>query len=407
MKKNIVALVAAGCASGLFAMPSVSNVSMTQDQASGVVTIGYRLGGEPAVITLDVLTNGVSIGARNLRDLVDPNAGGLGSPVTRLVGVGDHTVLWRPTKTWPGYRFENGEVSVSVTAWATNQPPDYMVIDCMTKSNVWYYVDADSLPEGDVTNDVYRTTRLVMRRIPAAGVKWRMGTSSSTRYVTFTNDYYMGVYPVTYKQHELLVGSRPSWPTTSWSNEDADYRPVCRISYNSIRGTSLLWPGNGHAVDATSPLGKMRAFSGVAFDLPTDAQWEYACRAGTATKYNNGSDTFSTSIGWTSANSGLVTKPVGLKLPNNWGLYDMHGNVPEWCLDWYESPLSQTDVIEPAGAESGEARVLHGGSYGVAADIAQSYDRRSLKPNLNNKDDSYGSQRYNPGYRVACPAIAR
>ena len=402
MKKHMVALVAAGCASGLFAMPSVSNVSMTQNEASGVVSIGYRLEGEPAVITLDVLTNGVSIGARNLRDLVDPNAGGLGSPVNRLVGVGDHTVLWRPTKTWPGYKFENGEVSVSVTAWATNQPPDYMVIDCTTKSNVWYYVDADSLPEGDVTNDTYRTTRLVMRRIPAAGVKWRMGTSTSTRYVTFTKDYYMGVYPVTIKQHELLIGSRPS----QWGSlDDSDYRPVCRVSYSNIRGSTLLWPSDGHDLAATSYLGKIRAFSGVEVDLPTEAQREYACRAGTSTKYNNGSDSFSSSIGWVSTNS---TKAVGLKLANNWGLYDMHGNVPEWCLDWYVASLDAGDVVDPKGPDSGTARVYRGGVYGISYNgISESYSRGSLAPGSSNKDNSYGSQKFNLGYRVVCPAIAR
>ena len=400
MKKQMVFLVAAGCAAGLFAMPSVSNVSMTQDQASGVVSIGYRLEGEPAVITLDVLTNGVSIGARNLRGLVDPNAGGLESPVNRVVGVGDHVVLWRPTKTWPGYKFENGEVSVSVTAWATNQPPDYMVIDCTSKSNVWYYVDADSLPEGDVTNDVYRTARLVMRRIPAAGVKWRMGSSTSTRYVTFTNDYYIGVYPVTIKQNELLAGSRGGFGASA---EDSDFRPVCKVSYNSIRGSSLSWPGDGHALSVTSYLGKMRAFSGVDFDLPTDAQWEYACRAGTSTDYNNSGSTGS--IGWFHSNSGDTTHPVGLKLANNWGLYDMHGNAPEWCLDWHDT-LEQTSVIEPVGAESGSKRVLRGGSYGYGDNVAHSYDRASTAPG-NEYHSSYTAARYYLGYRVACPAIAR
>ena len=401
MKKHMVALVAAGCASGLFAMPSVSNVSMTQDQASGVVSIGYRLEGEPAVITLDVLTNGVSIGARNLRDLVDPNAGGLGSPVNRLVGVGDHTVLWRPTRTWPGYRFENGEVSVSVTAWATNQPPDYMVIDCTTKSNVWYYVDADSLPEGDVTNDVYRTTRLVMRRIPAAGVKWRMGTSASTRYVTFTNDYYMGIYPVTIKQLELLYGSRVG----QWKNQEgSDTWPVNKVTYNGVRGTALLWPGNGHDLDETSYIGKMRAFSGVAFDLPTDAQREYACRAGTSTVYNNGSNSFSSDIGWV---SGTVVHPVGEKLANNWGLYDMHGNVPEWCLDWYVASLDSGDVVDPTGPDSGTTRVYRGGVYGIAANgYAESYARHGWAPDSNTRE-GMGSNLFNFGFRVVCPAIAR
>lgn len=403
MKKKITICLLFGCACAAFAMPTVENVQMTQDSASGVVTVRYELRDEPAVITLDVLTNGVSIGGRNLTGLVDPDAGGTESPVNRLRGVGRHTVLWRPTRTWPGHKFANGEVSVSVTAWATNSPPDYMVVDLSAKSNVWYYVSADSLPEGDVTNDVYRTTRLVMRRIRAAGVKWRMGQPSGTRYVTFDEDYYMAVFPMTMRQLELMAGKRGGqWTGAGY---DGDTWPVNKISYNDVRGKTFLWPADRHAVDSSSYIGKMRSFAGIDFDLPTEAQREYACRAGTSTAYNNGSDTFTPDIGWVNESQ---VKPVGMKLSNNWGLYDMHGNVPEWCLDWYVVSLEQSSVRNPDGPDSGTMRVYRGGVYGISyTGYAESYSRHGLDPATSNRDNGFGSNKFNLGFRVVCPAVAK
>jgi formylglycine-generating enzyme required for sulfatase activity len=109
------------------------------------------------------------------------------------------------------------------------------------------------------------------------------------------------------------------------------------------------------------------------YRLPTEAQWEYACRAGTTTAYNTG-DTFSDDIAWYSGNSGNWAHIVGLKKPNNWGLYDMHGNVREWCWDWlgYYTSTPQTD---PVGLISGQDRALRGGDYIEAADMMRSASR--------------------------------
>jgi len=101
------------------------------------------------------------------------------------------------------------------------------------------------------------------------------------------------------------------------------------------------------------------------YRLPTEAEWEYACRAGTTTAYNTG-DTISADDAWYSANSGSKTHEVGLKPANAWGLYDMHGNVWEWCWDWYGSSLS--DGTDPVGPGLGSSRVKRGGGW---CDVAQ------------------------------------
>jgi len=114
------------------------------------------------------------------------------------------------------------------------------------------------------------------------------------------------------------------------------------------------------------------------YRLPTEAEWEYACRAGTTTAYNTGAS-ISNDTGWYYANSGYTTHPVGQKPANRWGLHDMHGNVWEWCWDWYGSYSSgaQTD---PTGASSGPFRVLRGGSWSNSAESVRSALRDSSYP---------------------------
>ncbi|MBV5333611.1 formylglycine-generating enzyme family protein, partial [bacterium] len=107
-------------------------------------------------------------------------------------------------------------------------------------------------------------------------------------------------------------------------------------------------------------MGKLRAKTGQAFDLPTEAQWEYAARAGATGPYA-GTGVLG-EMGWYNSNSGGQTHPSGRTAPNAWGLCDMHGNAWEWCLDWYGA-YSGT-VSDPRGAPSGSARVIRGGSWG-------------------------------------------
>lgn len=125
--------------------------------------------------------------------------------------------------------------------------------------------------------------------------------------------------------------------------------------------------------------------------LPTDAEWEYACRAGSTTPFA-GTGRLD-EMGWYSGNSGGGTHPVGMKHPNAWGLYDMHGNVQEWCQDWLaNSP--KNDVENPQGPLSGEFRIVRGGCCNAFARFCRSASRLGQKPFIRND---------NMGFRIACP----
>jgi len=163
--------------------------------------------------------------------------------------------------------------------------------------------------------------------------------------VTLTKPFYMGVHQVTNAQWKQVMGSVPS------QRQQAD-GPVEQVRWEDAvefcRKLSLL-PAERKA--------------GRVYRLPTEAEWEYACRAGTTTKYSFGDDErLLGDYGWFDGNSGKQTHPVGLKKPNAWGLYDMHGNVWEWCSDWY-GDYSDGPVTDPKGPSSGSHRVPRGGGW--------------------------------------------
>jgi len=224
--------------------------------------------------------------------------------------------------------------------------------------------------------DEYKTTKLLFRRIEAGSV-----TVGATKPFTLTKPFYMGVFQVTQKQYELIVGSNPS-------SYKGDKRPVECVSYNDIRGTTkgAQWP-SGAEFDDTSFLGKLKAKVGIAFDLPTEAQWEYACRAGTTSSFNNGALNASdlNLLGRYSSNRSdgrggySEHTTVGSYLPNGWGLYDMHGNVFEWCLDWYGG-LNGDPATDFAGADSGDYRILRGGYFDCGGSSCTSLNRNCSYP---------------------------
>jgi hypothetical protein len=177
--------------------------------------------------------------------------------------------------------------------------------------------------------------------------------------VTLTKDYYIGVFEVTQKQWELVMGNNPSQFVS-------DTRPVERVSYYQVRenpnntdDSTVNWPNNTN-VNMNSFMGKMRSRTGFnTIDLPTEAQWEFACRATTTSAYAGNS--ILSDMGWYSDNSDSQTHPVGGKQPNAWGLYDMHGNVYEWCLDW-NATYPGGPVSDPVGGYS-SYRILRGGCW--------------------------------------------
>jgi formylglycine-generating enzyme required for sulfatase activity len=271
-----------------------------------------------------------------------------------------------------------------------------------TSYAVSYYASAAAVP-GGVTNDAYKTTNILMRLIPKG--TFTMGSPSgelgrnsdeTQHQVTLTKDFYIGVFEVTQRQWELVMGNKPSYFTNATYYQT---RPVEYVSYYDIRenpdnsAITTNWPAT-NAVHAASFMGKLRAKTGLTgFDLPTESQWEYACRAGTATALNSGYNLTSTSNdprmsevgrywynGGSAYSQGCVpsagTALAGSYPPNAWGLYDMHGNVWEWCLDWYGTDPGT--VTDPPGASSGSDRVFRGGSWGDDAIYCRSAYRSSF-----------------------------
>jgi formylglycine-generating enzyme required for sulfatase activity len=152
--------------------------------------------------------------------------------------------------------------------------------------------------------------------------------------------FWLGRYEVAQRQYEAVMGANPS----AFKGPN---RPVEIVSWD----------------DAIAFCRKLSQMTGKSYTLPTEAQWEYACRAGGTTEYCIGDSMIGLDeYAWYSKNSGGQTHDVGQKKPNAWGLYDMHGNVWEWCLDWY-GPYGRENVRNPTGLASGQYRVVRGGSW--------------------------------------------
>ncbi|MFM7926364.1 MAG: formylglycine-generating enzyme family protein, partial [Pirellula sp.] len=179
--------------------------------------------------------------------------------------------------------------------------------------------------------------------------------------VTISKDYYLGVYEVTQAQYEKVSGKNPShFQGAIVGNENADL-PVEKVSWHD-------------AVEFCKKLSELpeEKKAGRVYRLPTEAQWEYACRAGSKTAYSfDDEEGLLPVYGWFNRNSSNRTHTVGLLEPNAWGLYDMHGNVWEWCSDWYEK-YPKGAVSDPSGPKEGSFRVFRGGSWSCRAAICRS-----------------------------------
>jgi formylglycine-generating enzyme required for sulfatase activity len=250
----------------------------------------------------------------------------------------------------------------------------YLVIDLSGGKDAEDFPVRFSADPPDLDADTCRTTEIWFRLIPAGTFKMGSPDTEFGRYaneylhqVTFTQPFYMGVFELTQKQYALVTGEDPS-------THKGDTRPVESVSYDTLRGASKgsQWPANNN-VDDTSFFGILRAKIGLTADLPTEAQWEYACRAGTTTALNSGKEIISkgecpnmAELGRYAYNGGRKgpsdgkggygenhTK-VGVYLPNAWGLYDMHGNVKEWCRDGFTDNLGILAVTGPGGVPTKE-----------------------------------------------------
>ena len=203
--------------------------------------------------------------------------------------------------------------------------------------------------------------------------------------VRITRPFYLGAYEVTQSEYQRIMGSNPSYHSPDgegWSRvegKDTGRFPV----------ELVFWFKAEEFCSRLTQLPEEQR-AGRSYRLPTEAEWEYACRAGTGTPWYFGNDmTAHASYGWGPANSGKVTHPVGEKKPNAWGLYDMHGNAFEWCADWYdEKYYADSPVEDPRGPASGAERILRGGDYFWPETLSRSAARRFVAPT--NSGSGYG-----------------
>lgn len=380
--------------------PIVSDVTVRQLWSERKVVITYTLSGEDAIVTADILTNGVPVGAVPLRTMQ--------GDVNRLVPIGTKRIVeWQPPSGWVAPAVVSLKVCAKIKAWTEREPPDYMVLSLDGSKTRNYYVSEDALPFG-IESDEYRTNSLVMRLVRAAGETFRMGAprdelgandsspyNDVMRITQLGDDYYLGVFEVTQAQYAKVSGGGSF---AAFSNAVvAATRPI-----DSVRWADNLldseWPNADEAIAYQSSahkfFGRLRNITGLnhRLALPTEAQWEYACRAGSTAALYDGSAMSTNEFGVCSAldrlgryarNGGLVggmddpdfatcdtdagTARVGSYAPNAWGFYDMLGNVAELCMDmfnFYESGIL-LDPVGPTKDVNGYTnnRALRGGSW--------------------------------------------
>ena len=277
----------------------------------------------------------------------------------------------------------------------------YLVIDFSDGSKT-YLAD---VPEGGWT-DEYKTTKLVLRKILGEGetATFTMGsptteagrTDNETQHsVTLTKPYWMGVFEFTQGQWAAVKGSSPSCTFSGAT------RPVETVSWVALKGE--FQQGGESAAMGSKFLGALRTLTGsdLGLNLPTEAEWEYACRAGTTSAYAGAIDAMAV-YGTT------ATAAVGTKTPNAWGLYDMHGNVAEWCHDMSTTrtadaaDLGSSAVTDPTGVEASFStpyRLLRGGEFDSTANGGnlRSARRRARQQ----ADTSVESGQNYIGFRVA------
>lgn len=198
--------------------------------------------------------------------------------------------------------------------------------------------------------------------------------------VTIRHDFYIGRYEITQAQWAALMGNHPA----NGYGEGPDY-PVYYVTWNDCQEFIL----------------KLNEIKQGTFRLPTEAEWEYACRAGTTTRYSYGdaSDcgdvcelcaTHDRYMWWCGNNRPTGAKEVGLKEPNPWGLFDMHGNIYEWCLDWWQDPYPRTEIVDPQGPAEGTFRVLRGGGWSYDAAGCRSAFRYGYAPDSRRSYGGFG-----------------
>ena len=329
--------------------PTISVSAQQRYPWNGLVDLYFTITGTSGTKYDTSFTAKDMVGNTNIAMRTIRKSDGAAAATTEQLLPGTYSWTWDAAadlpKDWKSDR-------VTVTGTTAEHKLLYMVIDLSAGANATSYPISylNDVPSGGWGN-AYKTTKLVLRRIEAGSFKMQ-----GTYNVTLTKPFFCGVFEVTQKQYTLVLGGDPPAASTP---HYGDKRPVEYVAYSHIRS-------DGGFVK------RIQTRTGLSFDLPTEAQWEYACRAGTTSSYNNGGSTVNDLktlgrySGNTSDGKGGYSQhtTVGSYQPNAWGLYDMHGNMFEWCRDYY-GDLSN-NVTDPTGATWGN-RVIRGGSWRSSA----------------------------------------
>ena len=328
------------------AVPTISNVTLSQESGSRDVRVAYTLS-EPAIVTWMLETNAVANASEGWISVPEgvANTCTWGDINRRVDKTGACTFFWGADRAWDGQVVAEGRARAVLTAWPIHQPPLYMVVDLFGGPCIRYYTSTNALPDGGLASDIYRTHKLVMRKIPAKDVVWTMGipedvgdgsyealtaankTDNLAHKVKLTYDYYIGIYEISRAQWGNLMNTKTGY---GWMKDN--------VSMQNAYPGGGQYPSSFRAGDTGAFCGRLRDFHGedYAFDLVSSAEWEFAYRAGEPRMLYTGKD-------WNSVNAkacGAVvsgsqtTHEVGTAFPpNRWGLYDMFGNVFDGTRD--------------------------------------------------------------------------
>ena len=367
MRKSVLFAVSALLAAVSFAAATVKDVKVTQCWPwSGRVCIDYTLDAPAgAVCDIDI----------ELKDGNQPIPCGWGEFKRTLYGVtaGTYRISWDPALAatglkplWPDF---------TATVRVTSDDDTWMIVDISGGAGVESFPVSftGTPPSGGWNQDEYKTTKMVFRKIPAG--TFTMGSpkdeishsdrTETLHEVTFTNDFYIGVFELTKSQYSNIV-----WTAEQQTPGYAVKSSAVYLNYGGLRGVNSRGKANFPAYDEDSFFGRFNKkfdFSGTlgdyVFDVPTISQWEYACRAGTTGAWNNGTtitnatkDANLALLARYRGNGWFAVDTVGNFLPNGFGLYDMHGNAGEICLDvvpdgsvvwWNGSALVEPILYDP------------------------------------------------------------
>lgn len=357
------------------AEPTISVSARQRYPWNGLVDVRFTITGESGVKYDTSFTATDVAGGTNLtlKTLYKAD-GAVANPAKEQLLPGTYSWVWDAQADCSAQNY--GRVKMSVEAKKTHSL--YMVIDLSGGAKATSYPVSylDDVPPGG-WGDSHKSKMLVLRYCPPGEFLMQ-----GRRRVHLTKPFYIGIFEMTERQVFQIMGHYYAYSLIDTTAGASTAACGC-ISYNTARGSSsgTKWPSSS-SVDSASIIGKIRAKTGLGIDLPTEAQWEYACRAGTTSLYNDGSSSSSklSNLAYYGT-GGEIASGVGRRAANAWGVYDMHGNVCEWVLDWYGT-LDDSEVTDPKGPSSGSKRICRGGGFSDSADNCTSNTRIAVSPNL-------------------------